>query len=204
MKKINKSHGQTFNHKFCQFFVTTCLSTKTDSRRAYLKAFEKVVIDVNYHFPETSETTIIEKITTNQNELAMFLFRLGCELHHQNQETLKPQIHFLMKDLCGCEIYFNTTIDEGFYIIHGEGTVIGSRNNIGKGFVIHQHCTVGHKVNGSGSGNTIGNNVKMYCNSSVLGALTIGDNVTIGAHTMVNKNIKANTTVISSSRLEAL
>ena len=189
---------------FVNFLLQRVYQPKQIADALILKAFEKVVIDVNYHFPETSETTIIEKITTNQNELAMFLFRLGCELHHQNQETLKPQIHFLMKDLCGCEIYFNTKIDQGFYIIHGEGTVIGSRNNIGKGFVIHQHCTVGHKVNGSGSGNTIGNNVKMYCNSSVLGALTIGDNVTIGAHTMVNKNIKANTTVISSSRLEAL
>lgn len=189
---------------FVNFLLQRIYQPKQIADALILKAFEKVVTDVNYHFPDTSETTIVEKITTNQNELAMFLFRLGSELHHQNQEALKPQIHFLMKDLCGCEIYFNTTIDVGFYIIHGEGTVIGSRNTIGKGFVIHQHCTVGHKVNGSGNGNTIGNNVKMYCNSSVLGALIIGNNVTIGAHTMVNKNIKANTKVISSSRLEAL
>ncbi|WP_296314970.1 hypothetical protein [Winogradskyella sp. UBA3174] len=189
---------------FVNFLLQRVYNPKPIADAIIISALTKVVKDVNYHFPDTSEAIIIERIIANQNELVLFLFRLGSELHKENQDHLKPQIHFLMKDLCCCEIYFNSTIDEGFYIIHGEGTVIGSRNTIGKGFMIHQNCTVGHKVNGSGNGNTIGNNVKMYCNASVLGSLTIGNNVTIGAHTMVNKNIKANTTVVSSSRLDYL
>ncbi len=189
---------------FVNFLLQRVYQSKPISDTVIFNALDKVIKDVKYHFPNSNEVAIIEKIKTNQNELTMFLFRIGSELHMEKQEDLKPQIHFLMKDLCGCEIYFNSTINEGFYIVHGEGTVIGSRNTIGKGFMIHQNCTVGHKVNGAGHGNTIGNDVKMYCNSSILGALTIGDNVTIGAHTMVNKNIKSNATVISSSRLDYL
>ena len=189
---------------FVNFLLQRVYQPKPISDVIILNAFQKVVEDVNYHFPNTTDTTIFNNITSNQNELAIFLYRLGGELHNENRDDLKSQIHFLMKDLCSCEIYFNSTIDVGFYIVHGEGIVIGSRNRIGKGFIIHQHCTIGHKVNGKGNGNSIGNDVKMYCNSSILGALTIGDNVTIGAHTMVNKNIKANTTVISSSRIENL
>ncbi|ESU23918.1 serine O-acetyltransferase [Flavobacterium saliperosum S13] len=101
--------------------------------------------DVVYHFPDLTPEEIKNRIISNSNELAVFLFRLGSELHQNNQEDLKPQIHWLLRELCSCEIYFNNKIDEGFYVVHGQGTVIGSRNVIGKGFKIHQGCTIGHK-----------------------------------------------------------
>ena len=189
---------------FIDFLLQRVFQPKEIPDTIVFKAFENVVKDVNYHFPNTNDNDVIDRIKTNQNELAMFLYRIGRQLHIENKEELKPQIHFLMKDLCSCEIYFNTVIEAGFYIVHGEGIVIGSRNTIGKGFMIHQNCTIGHKINGSGTGNKIGKNVKMYCNSSILGSLEIGDSVTIGAHTMVNKNIEAKVTVISSSRLDYL
>ena len=88
-------------------------------------------------------------------------------------------------------------IDTGFYIIHGEGTVIGSRNRIGKGFKIHQGCTIGHKKNGEGNGNVIGNDVTMYCNSSIIGELNIGNNVVIGGHVMITSNILDNILITS-------
>ena len=93
------------------------------------------------------------------------------------------------------EIYFNNEIGEGFYVVHGQGTVIGSRNKIGKGFVIHQGCTIGHKKNGAGAGNIIGDNVTLYANSSIIGELNIGNNVTIGAHILVTKDVPDNTVV---------
>ncbi len=169
-----------------------------------LEALEATKQDVNYHFSDLLPEVIEDRIVNNQNELAIFLFRLGNSAHNQGRKDLKPQLHFLLKDLCACEIYFNNQIEEGFYIVHGQGTVIGSRNVIGKGFIIHQGCTVGHKVNGAGDGNRIGNDVKMYCNSSILGQLCIGNNVTIGAHTLINKDVKDHTTVVSTTRMQTL
>ena len=125
------------------------------------------------------------------------MFRLGREIHENNLDDLKFQIHWLLKELCSCEIYFNNVIDTGFYIIHGEGTVIGSRNRIGKGFKIHQGCTIGHKKNGEGNGNVIGNDVTMYCNSSIIGELNIGNNVVIGGHVMITSNILDNILITS-------
>lgn len=169
-----------------------------------IEAFKTTLKDIQYHYPNVDSKLSIERIITNQNELAVYLFRLGRLLHTKKRNKLKMQVHFLLKDVCGCEIYFNTSIEEGFYVVHGEGTVIGSRNTIGKGFIIHQGCTIGHKINGEGKGSIIGNDVKLYCNASILGALKIGDNVTIGAHSMVNKDVASNSTIVSSSRLEYL
>lgn len=163
-------------------------------------AFNKTVADVKYHLPNIKEATVKERIEHNENELALFLFRLGCELHVNKLESHKSQIHWLLKELCSCELYFNNNIATGFYIIHGQGTIIGSRNNIGKGFIIHQGCTIGHKKNGEGSGVTIGDDVTVYCNSSILGDITIEDNVVIGAHNLISIDVKSNTKIIAQNK----
>lgn len=183
---------------FVSFLLEKVYQSKPIDEKYIDIAFKKTIDDIVYHFPNLSQDEIECKILTNSNELAIFLFRLGRELHLNNEEFLKPQIHWLLKELCSCEIYFNNEIGEGFYIVHGQGTVIGSRNSIGKGFKIHQGCTVGHKINGVGNGNIIGDNVTMYCNSSIIGELNIGNNVVIGGHVMITKNIDSNKIILST------
>lgn len=175
---------------FVTFLLSKVYNSKPISDVLIENAFQKTVEDVQYHFPEITVEEIRIRIETNSNELAVFLFRLGNELHLNKFEDLKFQIHWLLKELCSCEIYFNNEIDKGFYIVHGEGTVIGSRNKIGKGFKIHQGCTIGHKKNGQGNGNQIGDNVTMYSNSSIIGELLIGNNVVIGGNVLVFQNIE--------------
>jgi serine O-acetyltransferase len=183
---------------FVTFLLTKVFNSKSIPESIIESAFIKTCADINYHFPDLTQIEIKNRIQSNSNELAIFLFRLGVEMHQNNLDDLKPQIHWLLKELCSCEIYFNVEIAEGFYIVHGQSTVIGSRNKIGKGFKIHQGCTIGHKKNGEGNGNVIGDNVTMYCNSSILGQLKIGNNVVIGAHVLVAKDIEDNSVITSS------
>ncbi len=163
-------------------------------------AFELTFKDVKYHFSNITALELLHRICTNSNELAIYLFRLGTVLHQNGLENSKLHIHWLLKELCGCELYFNNIIEEGFYIVHGGGTVIGSRNSIGKGFKIHQGCTIGHKKNGEGKGVVIGNDVTIYCNSSVLGELHVGDNVIVGAHVLIHSDIPNNTIVVNKNK----
>lgn len=187
---------------FVDFLLTKVYQSKPIPDDIIQTAFEKTVLDVNYHFPTLSKDEVKNRIETNDNELAVFLFRLGREIHENNLDELKFEIHWLLKELCSCEIYFNNEIDTGFYIIHGEGTVIGSRNKIGKGFKIHQGCTIGHRKNGEGNGNFIGNNVTMYCNSSIIGQLNIGKNVILGAHVLVTENVSDDKIVVSKENIK--
>ena len=45
---------------------------------------------------------------------------------------------------------------------------------------------------------TLGNNVTIYAESMILGNVTVGDNVIIGAGTVSLKDIPANTTVVGA------
>ncbi|MCT7904499.1 Serine acetyltransferase [Candidatus Ornithobacterium hominis] len=160
------------------------------------EALEITTKDVNYHFPLLEREFIIQNITCNNNELAIFLYRLGNICRKYERKDLLPQLHWLLKECCSCELYFNTEIDTGFYIVHGEGTVIGSRNTIGKGFKIYQGCTVGHrKSTPQEKGCTIGDNVTLFANSSIIGPIFIGAGGTIGAHCIITKDIPPNTII---------
>lgn len=165
-------------------------------------AFFLTKLDYKYHFPEITEENIRNLITKSGEALPVFLYRLGSSIYKSNlsnKDDILSGLHWLMKEICSMEIYFNNTMDQGLLIVHGEGTVIGSRNTIGKGFIIHQGCTIGHKKNGmgklSGNGCKIGDNVRIYVNSTLIGELLIGSNVTIGAHTLVMKDVPDNTVI---------
>jgi serine O-acetyltransferase len=68
-----------------------------------------------------------------------------------------------------------------FMLDHPLGSVIG-RGNFGNFFSFSQGCTVG---NNKGIFPSIGENVKMYSNSKIIGKSTIGNNVIISANTFI-------------------
>lgn len=94
----------------------------------------------------------------------------------------------------GCVIFPSAKVGKGFHICHPVGIVIGDCT-IGENFMIYQGCTVGsgmEKVNPkTGSSHPIlGNNVRLMANSSIIGGVYVTDNVVIGAHSLVIKDIE--------------
>ena len=93
-----------------------------------------------------------------------------------------------------CVIYPSAVVGRGFHICHPVGIVIGDCI-IGENFMIYQGCTVGSgmdKVNPK-TGSTqpiVGNNVSLCANSSIIGGVYVADNVVIGAHSLVIKDIE--------------
>jgi len=100
----------------------------------------------------------------------------------------------------GIEIHPGAKIGKGLFIDHGMGTVIGET------VVIGDNCTLFHNVTLGGTGHhigkrhpTVGNNVLIGANATILGPCIIGSNIKIGAETViVNKNVPDNSTVVGA------
>lgn len=83
-------------------------------------------------------------------------------------------------------------VGPGLIIQHGFGTRIGCAK-MGRDCQVWQGVTLGKKKSGMDQPRPIiGNNVKICANALVLGGITIGDNVTIGAASVVLKSVPDN------------
>jgi serine O-acetyltransferase len=95
------------------------------------------------------------------------------------------------------EIHPAAKIGKGIFIDHGSGVVIGETAEIGDGCTIYQGVTLGGISLSHGKRHpTLGRNVTVGVNSSVLGAIVLGDNAKVGGGSVVVKDVPANATVV--------
>lgn len=91
------------------------------------------------------------------------------------------------------ELNWKTSIGSGFQLWHGSGLVIHPDTIIGKNCSVRQCTTIGVKQDFTASGivkaPVIGDAVDIGCNTVIIGDITIGSNVTIGAGSVVVKSI---------------
>jgi len=97
----------------------------------------------------------------------------------------------------GIDIDVTVTIGGGLRIAHPGGTVLSPGLIVGKNLTIAQGCIFGWVNRGPHKGvpQKVGNNVYIGPGAKILGNVTIGDNVVIGANTVVVKDIPSNATV---------
>lgn len=81
----------------------------------------------------------------------------------------------------------NTKVGKGLVIEHGHSTVIHA-SSIGENCHVWQNVTIGKQWPG-GNKPVIGNNVFVCTGAVVLGDITIGNNVVIGANAVVTKSV---------------
>jgi len=94
----------------------------------------------------------------------------------------------------GAEIDPGAEIGSGCRIWHSAGVIIGRGVKIGNNVSIFSNVTLGglgHSIfhHGQPGYPEIGDNVILYTNVTVLGPVKIGNNSTIGAHSLVLKSI---------------
>ena len=111
---------------------------------------------------------------------------------------LKFIYRFFVDWIMCIDIPINTKIGHNCKIYHGQGLVINSDAVIGNNCVLRNTTTIGNKMNldrtYSGSP-VIGNNCDIGVNVVIIGEINIGDNVTIGAGTILTKSIPNDTIV---------
>ena len=128
---------------------------------------------------------------------ALFLHRFAHWLYKVGIPFLPRFISHLARFITGIEIHPGAQIGKGVFIDHGMGVVIGETAIVGDYSLIYQGVTLGGTGKESGKRHpTIGENVVVVGGAKVLGNIQIGNNVRIGAGSVVLRDVPSNCTVV--------
>jgi serine O-acetyltransferase len=128
----------------------------------------------------------------NEPFRSVFVYRM-C----QKKKWFRAFAWMLPRRLPSVELYGD--IDGGVLLFHKMGCVVHPYK-AGKNLTIAQGVTIGAgKPNSEGRSSPIlGDNVWICTNAVVFGGITVGNNVTIGAGTVLNKSVPDNCTVVGN------
>ncbi|AGA67956.1 serine O-acetyltransferase [Desulfitobacterium dichloroeliminans LMG P-21439] len=141
--------------------------------------------------------SIVEIIFCYPGLHALIAHRFAHYLFKKKMVLLPRLISQTSRFFTGIEIHPGAKIGQGLFIDHGMGVVIGETAEIGNNVTIYQGVTLGGTGKEKGKRHpTIGNNVFIGSGAKILGSVKIGDNVKIGAGSVVTKPVPGNTTVV--------
>lgn len=93
-----------------------------------------------------------------------------------------------------CKIFGSTKINGGLSCFHPFASVLNAKS-IGKNFEFRNSLTIGNKENNNELLPVIGDNVTVGANVCIIGKINIGNNVIIGAGSIVVKDVPDNVVV---------
>ena len=139
-----------------------------------------------------------EKICEGINRQALRRYTKASRLWHSGPRLNKIRAMLLNKQNIrryGCDIYPQAVLGAGLYIPHFVGITIGNTTELGADCVIYPNVVFGaayspHRPNPAGRRHPkCGDRCVFGANSSIIGAITIGNDVTIGAGSVVTKDV---------------
>lgn len=160
---------------------------------------KSIIEDVNYAFEkDPAAKSKLEVLLLYPHIKALILYRIAHKLYKRKFFFLARFVSNIARFRTGIEIHPNAQIGRGLFIDHGMSVVIGQTSIIGDNVTIYQGVTIG----GTGKDKskkrhpTIGNNVIIGANASILGNIIIADGTKIGAGAIVLSNTEVNSTVV--------
>jgi serine O-acetyltransferase len=119
----------------------------------------------------------------------MILYRIGNYLYKHRIPLLPRLIDLLIRLVHNCAVFSETNIGATTKLAYGGiGVVIHKRCIIGKRCLIGQNVTIGGRSKHE-SVPVIGNDCYIAAGAKVLGPITIGSNVVIGANAVVLNDV---------------
>jgi serine O-acetyltransferase len=139
----------------------------------------------------------LELVLTSPGLHALWQHRINHALYKSGFRVLSRILATGTRFWTGVEIHPGATVGRRVFIDHGMGVVIGETAIIGDDVLIYHGVTLGGRENITAKRHpTIGNNVVIGAGAIVLGNITIGDGSSIGAGTIVTKDLPANSVVV--------
>ncbi len=131
--------------------------------------------------------------------LAMIHHRLAHQLYKLELPLLARIVAELAHAQTGIDIHPGAQIDEGFFIDHGTGVVIGETAVVGKRVRLYQAVTLGAKrfqfdaegrlQKGQPRHPLVGDDVVIYAGATILGRVTLGKGAVIGGNVWITEDV---------------
>lgn len=160
--------------------------------------FKRLKKDIQVIFERDPAAKSVLEVLLNYPGLhAIWFHRISHYFYNKKWYVLARFISQVGRFFTQIEIHPGAKIGEGLFIDHGAGVVIGETAEIGDNVTIYQGVTLGGTGKEKGKRHpTIGNNVVISAGAKVLGSFKVGDNVRIGAGSVVLKEVPPNCTVV--------
>lgn len=104
-----------------------------------------------------------------------------------------------MQTKYGLELGRGANIAPGLYLGHAYGITVNPNAKIGKNCNLHKGCTVGQENRGSRKGAPVlGERVWVGAHATVVGKVTVGDDVLIAPNAYVNQDVPSHSVVVGN------
>jgi len=128
---------------------------------------------------------------------AIWFHRIAHSLYQRKWYTTARLVSHFNRGFTGIEIHPGAKIGRRLFIDHGMGVVIGETTEIGDDCLIYKGVVLGGTTLEKKKRHpTLGNRVIIGSNSTILGAITIGDGARIGSGSVVVRPVPAGATVV--------
>jgi serine O-acetyltransferase len=123
--------------------------------------------------------------------------RVAHWFYRHKQYVIARLISHVSRFLTGIEIHPGAKIGKRLFIDHGLGVVIGETAEIGDDVLLYQGVTLGGTGTQRGKRHpTLGNRVVVGTGAAVLGDIRLGDDVKVGAGSVVVHSVPEGATVV--------
>lgn len=123
---------------------------------------------------------------------AIFFHRVAHSLYASKLFFIARLVSELARWLTGIEIHPGAKLGRRLVIDHGMGLVIGETAEVGDDCILFHGVTLGGtKFDPIKRHPTIGNRVLIGAGAKVLGPITLGDDVRVGANAVVTRDVPA-------------
>jgi len=138
-----------------------------------------------------------EVLTTYPGVHALLLQRVAHRLWKFGLRYPARVVSFLARLFTNIDIHPGARIGRRFFIDHGAGVVIGETAEIGDDVTLYHGVTLGGTTWNKGKRHpTLGDGVVVGAGAKILGAITLGNQVRVGANSVVVSDVPAERTVV--------
>ena len=141
--------------------------------------------------------SLIEVLTSYPGIKAILIYRIAHFFWVLGMPFVPRYLSEIARQLTGIEIHPGAVIGKEFFIDHGSGVVIGETSIIGNNVTLFQGVSLGGVSTDPVKRHpTLGNNIVIGAGAKLLGPIVIGDNVRVGANSVVVNDVPPHSVVV--------